>query len=85
MQRITDLIGRYSHLSLPDETLRRRIIEVCKKEFRIPLELKQLSVRMGVVYVEATPHLKLALHTHKKRLLALLSTEMGDKAPFDIR
>jgi len=85
MQHIQNLLARFKRLTLPDEAARKTIVEVCKKEFHVPIEMKDITIRNRVVFISGSPHAKMTLYMQKKRILSILKERLGNEAPVDFR
>ncbi|MDP3989473.1 MAG: hypothetical protein Q8P93_04545 [bacterium] len=85
MQHIENLLARFKRLTVPHESVRKMVIDVCREECNVHLEMADISVRNRVVFVSGSPHIKMTLYTHKKRILERLRVRIGADAPTDVR
>lgn len=85
MELLKQFLQKFSHLTLPDDTLKRFFIELAEKDFGLKIERSQLSVRNGVLFVNVSPTIKSELFLRKHKILLKLKETLGSKAPHDIR
>ncbi len=85
MEPIKGYLQKIARISLPDDTLKRLLIEILATNFNIVLERRHIKVRQGVIIIEASPLVKSEIYIHQSEILAQLKTILGPKAPTEIR
>lgn len=85
MDLIKEFLQKFSHLTLPDDTLKRLFVELVDQDFGLKIERSQLMVRNGVLFVNVSPTIKSELYLRKHKILTKLKDTLGSKAPQDIR
>ena len=85
MELVKQFLRKFSHLTLPDDTLKRLFVEIVERDFGLKVERNQLTFRNGVLLVNVSSAMKSELYLRKNKILAKLKEELGAKAPQDIR
>jgi hypothetical protein len=86
LNTLTALLDRYKHIRPPDETVRICVVDFFKTECGADVDISNISVNRGIVYVNnVEAALKNELFIKKRLFLGELKRALGDKAPKDIR
>lgn len=85
MELIKEFLQKFSHITLPDDTLKRLFVDLLEGDYGLKIKREQLSVRNGVLIVDASPTMKSEIYLRKNKIIEKLKTNLGAKAPQDIR
>ena len=85
MELIKGYLQKIAQLSLPDDSLKRLLLEILAEDLKIKLDRRQLKIRQGVVTIEASPLIKSEIFIAKTKIITKLKTVLGPKAPIDLR
>ncbi len=82
---LSSFLERFKSMRPPDEAARSITVEFLEKECRTTIEIAQVSVKNGTLFVDIDGPAKSEFFMRKRKLLLLLEKELGDKAPKEIR
>jgi hypothetical protein len=85
MDSISSLLKKFTSITPPDESVRKEVVRILESQYRISLDMKDVRVQKGVVYLETSPLIKTEVVMRKEELLSLLQKSLGNSAPRDIR
>jgi uncharacterized membrane protein len=85
MDPISSLLKKFTSITPPDESVRKEVVRILESEYNISLDIGDVRVQSGVVYLEVSPLIKTEVVIKKEELLSLLQISLGDSAPRDIR
>ncbi len=85
MDPISSLLQKFSSITPPDESVRKEVVGILESQYHILLDMKDVRVQKGVVYLETSPLIKTEIMMRKKDILAKLAQTLSDSAPQDIR
>ncbi len=78
MKSINDLLGRFSNLKPPDDALKKAIISAIRAGAGVPLEKKDIALRNGTAFVNASSVAKSAIRAKRGAVLDELYLLMPD-------
>lgn len=85
MKKLRSLLTRFFSITPPNHAVRSAVVSVVKERINITLDIADISVREGVVYVKVQPLIKSEILLQKKEILAGVKNEIGsDTAAVDI-
>jgi uncharacterized membrane protein len=85
MDPISSLLKKFTSITPPDESVRKEVVRILESDYNISLDIGDVRVQSGVVYLEVSPLIKTEVVMRKEELLSLLQKSLGDSAPRDIR
>ena len=84
MLKISNLIDRYSKLTVPDGVLRSNVSELIKDLTGLNIPVDKITVKRKLVFINCSPVIRSELQIRKTELLSKLKEELGKDAPVDI-
>jgi hypothetical protein len=81
---LSALFERFKHLTPPDESVRKKMIEIIAKRFGKDLSMQDVKVRNNVVYIQTRSAVKSEVFLQKSDILLELNTALN-KHIVDIR
>ncbi|MBC8464908.1 MAG: hypothetical protein H8D63_00835 [Parcubacteria group bacterium] len=85
MDHITTLLKKFTSITPPDESVRKEIVRVLESDYNILLNISDVNVQKGVVYLETSPLIKTEVMMRKEAILSNIKKTLSDSTPRDIR
>lgn len=86
MKKINDFLERFKKISIPDESVRLKVVEILSVQFNEEIKLEDISVKNGVVYIKTEdPSFKSDIFLRKRKILEDLNSHLGKITIKDIR
>ena len=77
MQSIKDLLGKFSNLKAPNETVRKLFSEVAQKVAGLEINFSDISLKEKVFKINASPLVKNSILINQKKILDSIEKETG--------
>lgn len=75
MQNISNLLERFKKIKIPNETVRKEILEIIKYTTGADVDFKNISVKEGIVYIKLAGAAKSEIFLNKKKILERIKSE----------
>lgn len=85
MKELKKLLERWERVVPVDQDVRSILPAILKKETRIDIDPKNISVRNNTVFIKTSSLAKVEIFLKKTKILSELLKALGGKAPKDIR
>lgn len=85
MDSISSLLKKFTSITPPDESVRKEVVRILESDYNILLDIGDVRVQKGVVYLETSPLVKAEVVMRKEDILSELKKTLGDSVPRDIR
>ncbi len=85
MQKLGELLFRFAHLAIPEETVRKETQKVIEELTGEHVPIADIALVRGALRVHATPILRQKIFLKQKVLLQKLSETLNKKTPHAIR
>lgn len=85
MKELKKLLERWERVVPVDQDVRSILPAILKKETRIDIDPKSISVRNNTIFIKTSSLAKVEIFLKKTKILSELLKALGEKAPKDIR
>lgn len=82
---ILQFLRKFESLRPRDESLKKTIVSVFKKEMLVDVSLEDINVQRGVAHIKANPVIKNEIFLRKNSLINAIEKEVGAGTLKDLR
>jgi hypothetical protein len=72
MKPVKDLLSRFKKLTPPDQAVRRAVAEAISEIARVPVTLKEISIKNSVAFVKCSSIARNVIYSKRPMILAAL-------------
>lgn len=83
--KIDSYLERLRNITPPDEAVRSSAQKIIAEVAGLKLSKESISLRRGVLYIQAGPVVKSEIFLKKQKIIRRFSESLGKSAPSDIR